>query len=62
MQFNVPTMDSSEAANKLKETILTSEPNAKVEVDLDSKMVTINSEASEETFKELIVATGHKIN
>ena len=62
MQFNVPTMDSSEAANELKETILTSEPNAKVEVDLDSKMVTINSEASEETFKELIVATGHKIN
>ena len=62
MQFNVPTMDSSEAANKLKETILTSEPNAKVEVDLDLKTVTINSEASEETFKELIVATGHKIN
>ena len=62
MQFNVPTMDSSEAANELKETILTSEPNAKVEVDLDSKMITINSEASEETFKELIVATGHKIN
>lgn len=62
MQFKVPTMDSSKAANELKETILTSEPNAKIEVDLDSKMVTINSEASEETFKELIVATGHKIN
>lgn len=62
MQFKVPTMDSSDAANKLKETILTSEPNAKVEVDSDSKMVTINSEASEETFKQLIVAAGHKIN
>lgn len=62
MQFKVPTMDSSKAANELKETILTSEPNAKVELDLDSKMVTINSEASEETFKELIVAAGHKIN
>ena len=62
MQFNVPTIDSSEAAKELKETILTSEPEAKVEVDLDSKMVTINSEASEETFKELIVAAGHKID
>lgn len=62
MQFKVPTMDSSEAANKLKETILTSEPNAKVEVDSGSKMVTINSEASEETFKQLIVAAGHKVN
>ena len=62
MQFNVPTLDSPKAAKELKETILTSEPNAKVEIDLDSKMVTINSEASEETFKELIVATGHKID
>ena len=62
MQFNVPTIDSTEAAKELKETILTSEPEAKVEVDLDSKMVTINSEASEETFKELIVAAGHKID
>ena len=62
MQFNVPTIDSSESANKLKETILTSEPDAKVEVDSDSKMVTINSQASEETFKQLIVAAGHKIS
>ena len=62
MQFNVPTIDSSESANKLKETILTSEPNAKIEVDSDSKMVTINSQASEETFKQLIVAAGHKVS
>ena len=62
MQFKVPTINSSESANKLKETILTSEPNAKVEIDSDSKTVTINSEASEETFKQLIVAAGHKLN
>ena len=62
MQFNVPTIDSSESASQLKETILTSEPDAKVEVDSDSKTVTINSEASEETFKQLIIAAGHKLN
>lgn len=62
MQFNVPTIDSSETASKLKETILTSEPKAKVEVNSDSKTVTIDSEASEETFKQLIVAAGHKVN
>ena len=61
MQFKVPTIDS-ESVDELKEIILTSEPEAKVEIDPQSKMVTINSEASEETFKELIVAAGHKID
>lgn len=60
MQFNVPTIDS-ESAEKLKTTILTSEPEAKVEIDPESKIVTINSKASEETFKQLIVAAGHEI-
>ena len=62
MQFNVSTIDSPDSAKKLKETILTSEPEAKVEIDSESKVVTINSKASEETFKQLIVAAGHKIN
>lgn len=62
MKFNVPTLDSSESATKLKETLLTSEPKAKVEVDSDSKTVTVDSEASEETFKQLIIAAGHKLN
>ena len=60
MQFNVPTIDS-ESAENLKTTILTSEPEAKVEINPESKIVTINSKASEETFKQLIVAAGHKI-
>ena len=60
MQFNVPTIDSK-SAEQLKNTILTSEPEAKVEIDSESKTVTINSKASEETFKQLIVAAGHKI-
>ena len=62
MQFNVPTIDSADSANQLKETILTSEPEAKVEIDSEAKTVTINSKASEETFKQLIVAAGHKLD
>ncbi|MGF1588225.1 MAG: heavy metal transport/detoxification protein [Pleurocapsa sp.] len=62
MQFNVPSIDNAESGDQLRETILTSEPEAKVEVDSDSKTVTINSIASEETFKQLIVAAGHKLN
>jgi len=62
MKFTVPTIDSSDAAKKLQEVILTSEPEAKVEIDQESKTVVINSKASEETFKQLIVAAGHKLN
>lgn len=61
LKFSVPTIDSPESANTLKETILTSESDAKVEIDLETKTVTIVSNASEETFKELIVAEGHTI-
>ena len=61
LKLNVPTLNSPESAKELKETILTSEPEAKVEVDLERKTVTVESKASEETFNELIVAAGHEI-
>lgn len=62
MEFYVPTLNSSAASKDLEETILTSEPDAKISIDLDSKKVTIESKASAETFKQLIVASGHKID
>ena len=62
MEFNISTLDNAEKAEELKKTILTSEPNADVNVDLDSKKVTIESEASAETFKQLIQAAGHKVS
>jgi copper chaperone len=61
LKLNVPTIKDSKTAQALKETILTSEPDAKVDVDPGSKTVTVESMASEETFKQLIVAAGHKI-
>ncbi len=61
IELKVPTIDSSEAADRLKETILTSEPDAKVEIDTDTRKVTVESKASAETFIELIEAEGHKI-
>ena len=62
LKLTVPTLDSSEAAKELEETILTSEPDAKVTVDAATKTVTVESAASEETFKQLIVAAGHQIS
>lgn len=61
LKLKVPTIDSPDTAKALKEHILTSEPEAKVDVDPTSKTVTVESKASEETFKELIVAAGHEI-
>lgn len=62
MEFTVSTLDSKDKAEELKKTILTSEPNADVDIDLDSKKVKIKSEASTETFKQIIVAAGHKVS
>ncbi|MGL5804007.1 MAG: heavy metal transport/detoxification protein [Xenococcaceae cyanobacterium] len=61
LEFHIPTLNGKEAAKELKDTIITSEPNAKVEIDSDAKKISIESQASEETFKQLIVAAGHKI-
>ena len=62
LQINVPTISDPESAQEIKETILTAEPEAKVELDLKTKIVKVESDASEETFRELIVAVGHEID
>ncbi len=61
LKLNVPTLDSPQAAEELKKVILTSEPDAKVDIDTVAKTVTVEAQASEETFKQLITATGHQI-
>ncbi len=61
IELHVPTLNSPASAKYLEETICTTEPNADVKIDLDAKTVTITSQASEETFKQLIVAAGHDI-
>ncbi len=61
LKLSIPTLNSPEAAKNIKETILTAEPDAKVDVDVATKTVTVEAKASEETFKQLIEATGHRI-
>jgi copper chaperone len=62
MEFHIPTLNSKEASQQLKETILTSEPEANISIDLETQKIIIESEASPETFRQLIVASGHEIN
>ncbi|GAB4368262.1 MAG: hypothetical protein Kow00121_07250 [Elainellaceae cyanobacterium] len=61
LKLRVPTLKDQQSAQELKELIHTSESGADVEIDVQSKTVTIESKASEETFRELIVSAGHSI-
>ncbi|PSF38613.1 heavy metal transport/detoxification protein [Aphanothece hegewaldii CCALA 016] len=62
LKLNVPTLDNSDAADTIKSVILSSEPDTKIDVDLDSKTITLDGEASEETYKQLIEAAGYNIS
>ena len=59
LKLSVPTLDGPKAAEAIKQVVLTTEPDAKVDVDVESKTVTIEGKASEETFKQLIEAAGY---
>lgn len=66
LKLNVPTLRNSQEAQNLTEAIATVDPTAKVEVDVESKTITVESSpdsnqpvASEESIKQAITATGH---
>ena len=61
LKVKVPTIVCNGCAETITETIQTMEPDAKVEVDVQAKTVTVETEASEETIKQAIVAAGHTI-
>ncbi|MDP8964821.1 MAG: copper chaperone [Cyanobacteriota bacterium] len=67
LKLNVPTLVDAKEAQKLTEAIATVDPTAKVDVDIESKTVTIEAPdsgkpvASEESLKQAITATGHSI-
>lgn len=61
LKLNVPNIACSDCAQTITESIHTMEPDAKVDVDVQAKTVTVESAASEETIKQAIVAAGYKI-
>lgn len=62
VKFHVPTLRNQQLAEELEDIILTSEPDAKVDINPQNQSVTIEAKASVETFNELIVAAGHHID
>jgi copper chaperone len=62
LKLSVPTLDNPDAADTLKSVILSSEPDTQIQIDLDTKTVTLDGKASEETYKQLIEAAGYQIS
>lgn len=60
-RFMVSDLSNKKAAQDLKETILVTESEAKVDIDVESNTIDIESEASKETFRQVITAAGYQI-
>jgi copper chaperone len=45
----------------VSKAISTHEPDAKIDIDLNTKEVKVDTEASEESIRQIIVATGHEV-
>jgi copper chaperone len=61
LKLKVPNIKCSDCRGTITEAITTMEPDAKVDVDVDAKTVTVESAASEESIKQSIVAAGYTI-
>ena len=61
LKLKVPNIKCSDCVETVTEAITTMEPDAKVEVDMEAKTVTVESGASEETIKQAITAAGYTI-
>ena len=61
INLKVPSMVCDGCVTTVKEAIMTQEPQAKVDIDLDTKQVTVETEASEASIRQMIVAAGHEV-
>jgi copper chaperone len=61
LKLKVPNIMCDGCAETITDSIHTMEPDAKVDVDVNAKTVTVESEASEETIKQSIVAAGFTV-
>ncbi len=61
LKLKVPSIKCEGCAAKISESIKVMEPSAKVDVDVNSKTVTVDSGASSESIKQAIVSAGHQI-
>jgi copper chaperone len=61
LTINVPSIKCSGCANTVTRSIADIDPTATVKVDLETKLVTVDTQASETTVKEAIASAGHTV-
>ncbi|MEM8832725.1 MAG: heavy-metal-associated domain-containing protein [Cyanobacteria bacterium P01_G01_bin.19] len=61
LNFKVPSMVCDGCVSTVESAILTHEPEAKVDINLDTKEVKVDTGASEESIKQIITAAGHTV-
>jgi copper chaperone len=61
IQLNVPTIKCEGCAEAITNEIKSQDPNAQVEVDVDSKIVKVETTAAETAVKEMINSAGHTV-
>ena len=59
IKINVPSIACEVCAKTITQAIQSQQPEAMVEVDVSNKIVTVETEASVESIKQMIVAAGH---
>ncbi|MFW6358949.1 MAG: heavy-metal-associated domain-containing protein [Chroococcales cyanobacterium] len=61
IELKVPSIVCQGCADTITKEIHTHEPNATVNVDVEAKTVSVETEASEESIKQMITAVGHEV-
>lgn len=61
MTIKVPSIVCKGCAETITKEILTHESGAKVDVDIDAKTVSVQTEASPESIKQMITSVGHTV-
>ncbi|MBW4479826.1 MAG: heavy-metal-associated domain-containing protein [Tolypothrix brevis GSE-NOS-MK-07-07A] len=61
LKMNVPNIACDDCAATITESIHVVEPEAKVDIDVKAKTVTVEAASSEESIKQAIVAAGYNI-
>ncbi|BAZ41394.1 heavy metal transport/detoxification protein [Calothrix sp. NIES-4101] len=62
LKLNVPDISCNHCAETITESIQVVEPNAKINIDVNAKIVTVESSASAESIRQAIVAAGYTID
>lgn len=61
MTLKVPSIACDGCAKTITDEILTHDSGAKVEVDVKEKTVSVETDVSEESIKQMITAVGHTV-